>query len=287
MIHKKILIAVFAAFSLGACGGGGGDTLVDDDPAGDDLPGLIVEGLPATNGTETEATSPWLVVIDLFRLESITPGTGDGSVFMRRYESDFPILQHVEFYTRELDTCNIRDDDSNGGSVRPELTSLGDTLSINTSSGPWFVFDQSFDDGQPVYETNNGLPGALPSDATLAVSVPDIPLINYPLVEPTPPVRLLPDNDTPVRRESVYSWLPSDLEGRMTLSLLAYDADDVFQGFKVTCQLVDDGNFTMPDDVLDFVDASTDRLEARYTRRINRLDVIDGVVFYQDSGVAE
>jgi len=284
---KPIVVAA-AVFTLGACGGGS-STPVNDDPGGDDRPGLVVEGLAA--GDLDEAVSPFLVVIDLFRLESRTPGTGDASVFMRRYRADFPVSRHVDFYTPELEVCDIRDGGSGGGGggSTAVYTDLGETLTINSGGSPWFVLNRSLnDDGQPVYRTDNELPGALPADATLSLPATDFPTLTaFPLVEPAIPVRLLPDADTDIARESAYSWIPDSSNATMVISLLAYDANGDFQGFKVRCEVIDDGSFTMPEDVLTFIDGSEDRLLARYTRQTNRVDVIDGVTIYQNSGVAE
>ena len=278
--YRSIGAVSLITLSLSACSGGSsGPENVDDV-----IPGLVVSGVVE------DAVTPWLLRIDLFRLASRTPGTGDGTIYMRRYEDDFPVAQHVGFYTPELDTCDIRDGGSTGGGTNPPpRIDLGEVVTISTASGPWFTFEQSLDDnGEPIYSTNNGLPGALPPDATLSLAAADYPAISgYQLVEPAAPVRLLPDPEEPLTRNAVYSWMPGDSQGYMEIVLLAFDANDEFQGFKVDCEVVDDGSFTMPDDVLDFIDASQDRLVVRYARTIKRVDVVNGIVINQKSEVAE
>lgn len=270
-------------------------TMFPDDTDNDDRPGMIVTGM---NGMDPrDVVSPWLANVSLSRLDSETPGTGDGRVALLQYSDDFPVARHIEFFEESLDTCDIRDPDvpqpiggGGGGGSPPPLLSGGTTVVINTPSGPWFTYDRSLDDdGEPIYRTDNQLPGALPQGATLSIPGDAFPTVAaHPLYEPDAPVRLLPDSEFVVTPESAYSWIPGSSGFTYAkINLLAYDTDDNFQGFYVTCYVEDDGEFTMPAAVVDYVANTEYLLVSRYSRNYTRLDLINGIVIYQDVEVAE
>ncbi len=75
--------------------------------------GLLVTGLDAQSADT--ATSAWLTDIGFFRVESKATGGGDAYVDLLQYGDDFPVSRHVEFYTKTLDTCEIRNNDGGGG----------------------------------------------------------------------------------------------------------------------------------------------------------------------------
>lgn len=282
---------------VSACSDGGGGSQASDDPPttdaqDDDRPGLVIEGL---NGVDASmVTSPWLAVVNLFRVESATPGSGDAFVGLVQYNNDFPASQFIDFYTTELDTCEIRDntepdggDGGDEGGTPPPRISGGETVVINTPSGPWFSIERTTDDDVS-YSTNNGLPGALPSGATLSIPGDAFPTVAaYPLVEPEPPVRLTPELDEPVSVDSEYTWMPGNPAGFIQITLLEFASNGDFLGFPVNCDVVDDGSFTLPANVLSFITASPNELRMRYSRVINRLDIINGIVFSHNSEVAE
>ncbi len=273
-----------------------GSAMFPVDVDNDDRPGLIVTGL---NGVDpVDLVSPWLVNAQTFRLDSITPGSGDGFVDMLRYQDDFPVAIHIDFFEQELGSCDIRDPavpqpiDSGDGGSPPPLISGGSTVVINTPSGPWFTYEAQLnsDNGNIFYSTNDQLPGALPVGATLSIPGDAFPTVAaHPLYEPAPPVRLLPDITQFVAPDSIYSWIPENTAPAFVkLNLLAYSGDDnFFEGFFVTCYLEDDGAFTMPDEVVDYVATTPFNLEARYSRVYARLDFTNGIVIYQENEVAE
>jgi len=253
---------------------------------------LIVTGIDANNA---DATSPWLVSTYQFRLNSELDSTGDATVNLRRYQNDFPVSRHVEFHTIELDTCEIYDPDApstgggGGGNVPPTISG-GDTIAINTPSGPWFTFNRTVVDGQFKYTINNGLPAELlPAGATLSIPGDAFPAVAaHPLYDPAPPVRLLPDENIPVSTDSAYSWIPSDGKTFMQIWLIAYNAtDNSFVDFAVGCDVRDDGSFTMPADVINFISTTPYRLQARYDRIYHRIDFVNGIVIRQRNEVSE
>lgn len=286
------------ALLTSACGGGGGErTASDDSPTidaqSDDRPGLIVEG---PDGVDTSTiNSSWLVLVNLFQREAKTPGSGDAYVDLTQYDNA-PVSLFIDFYTKELDTCEIRDDntlsgeggDSDGGGNPPQQISGGEAVVINTPSGPWFSIERTID-GNVFYQTDNGLPGALPPGATLSIPGDAFPTVAaYPLVEPQPLVRLTPALDEPVSVDSEYTWVPGNPAGFIEILLLEFaPLNGDFLGFRIHCDIVDDGSFTLPENVLSFIASSPNELRLRYSRVLRRLDIINGIVFYQNSKVAE
>jgi len=254
---------------------------------------LIVTGFDETNA---DATSPWLVNLRLFRLNSQLGETGDGDIDLVRYNDDFPVSTHVDFYTSELDVCEINDPNApasgggDGGDGPPPSISGGVTVTINSPAGPWFTFERDIVVGESFYATDNGLPAELlPAGATLSIPGDVFPaVVAHPLFDPpAAPERLLPDADAPITANSAYSWIPGTDKTRMEILLLAFEDDGSFVDFVVICDVVDDGAFTMPADVVEFVSTTPLQLEARYDRAYDRVDFVDGIVIRQLSAIGE
>lgn len=255
--------------------------------------GLIVTGL---DSTMTGATSPWLVHTYMFRINSLLETVGEGNVDLVRYEDDFPVSAHVEFYTPDLDTCVINDPEAvstggggGDGGGSPPLISGGAEVVINTASGPWFTFNRSIDDGDSVYRAFEGMPAELlPAGATLSIPGDVFPAVEaHPMYSPTAPERLLPDAGAPLTIDSSYSWIPGTDKTFMQIDFLAYDVLGNFVDFAGYCDMIDDGSFAMPSDALEFIGNTGLIIEARYSRIYERVDFVDGIVFRQRSEVAE
>ncbi len=295
--RKSMGAAVVLCVLLASCSSDddGTSPLNDDpttDPDNDDRPGIAIEGL---NGTPADQlTSPWLVNMSFFRLDSKTPGTGDGFVELVGYDDDFPVSSHIDFYTPELDTCEISDlsDTGDGGDDRyPDGISGGESLTLNTSSGSWFELPL-IEGSIGVYETDNGLPGAFPADLSLSVPGDVFPAIaNYPLREPEAPIRILPASDTLTMDDvtTAFTWVPgAQLPGEsIDLTAMAFAADGGFIGFPVVCRVVDDGSFALPQEVVEAFGNTEDIIRVRFERVSRRVDFIDGVVFHQRTTVSE
>lgn len=295
-----VLLAVFmSAFMAASCSSSDGTTQPPDDAPpvdtdGDDRPGLAIEGL---NGTPPDQlASPWHANISFFRLESRTPGTGDATVDLLSYDEDFRVSNHLDYYTPELDVCQIydlNDDDSNDddGDGSTKTVSGGQALSLSDSSGIWFYL-QERDGTNGVYETDNGLPSAFPADLTLSIPGDVFPsVVGYPLAEPDAPVRLLPTADILNAEDVVapFTWIPGEQAPGEFVEItgIAFDGNDDFLGFPIVCSVVDDGSFSMPQDVVDAFSETDFSIRARFERVLNRVDFIDGVVFHQRTTVAE
>ncbi len=85
--------------------------------------------------------------------------------------------------------------------------------------------------------------------------------------------------DLPVVTQGIYAVYPP---GRFTQPKVR-----AFIDFLVFCALEDDGSFTVPADVADLIDDNPYELVSRLTRRYQSLDLIDGISFFQSSGVGE
>jgi len=292
--------AVALASTLASCGGGGGESAAEDDPRvvdadGDDRPGLVVDGLA---GQRAEmVTSPWLANLDLFRLASETPGTGDLNLSLLRYSDGFAVSNHVDFFAPALDECVVRRDVSQNGegdegddSSGPPPRISGGTVTLQSGGLPWATFEPTSDlaDG-PDYFTDNGLPGALPDDLTLSVAGDAFPALSgLPLREPAVPVRVLPVVGERPTGDAVYSWMPDGGSDYIEIDFIAFDAlTGDFKDFPAGCSVVDDGSFALPDDVRAFLDSTPDTLEVRYNRAQRRIDLYDGVVVFTRIVVGE
>ena len=288
-----------ASLLLAACSSSDSNPPPNDgptvDPDNDDRPGLAIEGL---NGTPADQlTSPWLANMSFFRVDSLTPGTGDAFIELLQYDENFQVSNHLDFYAPELDTCEIRDLNGDGGisggGNEPDMVSGGKSLTINTPSGTWFDLGMT-ESSVGVYETDNALPGAFPDDLTLSIPGDVFPSVAaYPLVEPVPPVRILPTANVLTLDDvtTPFTWIPGVVVpgGYVELTGLAFDVSDEFIGFPILCEVVDDGSFTMPQNVIDAFAAmpADETIRVRFERSISRVDFIDGIVFHQRSTVSE
>ena len=294
-----------------APGGDGADALpVEDDAAdsaaevsypsddeGDDPVGMIVTGVDELSGSL--AASPWLVTIRLFRQASEPSIRGDATVELTRYAEDFPIAAHIRFFTEPLDTCVVRNGESEAGTNQsdtpPPGIDGGETVVLNTPSGPWLSLEQTrMPDGQQKYLAQDSLPGTLPAGATLSIPGGAFPTVAaYPLFETEPVVRLLPAISQPITAESRYSWIPLNKSTHVKIDFMAHDEEGGFQGYPVSCWVRDDGSFDLPGEVLEALeplDMQVDpaiRLKVRYSRVYSRVDLVGGIVFHQVMEIAE
>ncbi|MFK7852468.1 MAG: hypothetical protein AB8B79_00085 [Granulosicoccus sp.] len=299
----KIPAMVFTTLLVGACSSSDpvAPSVLDDpaptptvvDPDNDDRPGLAIEGL---NGTPADQlTSAWLANMSFFRLDSRTPGTGDAFLELVIYDESFLVSTHLDFYTPELETCRLLDPTSSGGGDGggggPDTVSGGSSVSLNTPTGSWFELQET-ENVSGVYETNNGLPSAFPEGLTLSIPGDVFPSVAaYPLAEPAPPIRILPTSDILTMDDvtTPFTWMPGDGAPGNYIELvgLSYDDNDDFIGFSIVCNVIDDGSFSMPENIVEAFAATNDNIRARFERVSNRIDFIDGVVFHQRTTVSE
>ena len=262
-----------------------------DDTDNDDQEGLIITGLDGLSAADV--VSPWLAVTRSFRSVSDPDQMGDGEVELVRYADDFPVAAHLDYLDLPLDACQIRqlDDDveTEDGNTPPPAISGGPSVVFNTASGPWFTFDLTHSAEEAfVYQAVDQLPGAFPEGTSLSIPGSSFPTVAaHLLYQPKAVERILPEAAQAVSSESRLQWVAGQQNTAIKIDWLAFDGNGEFAGFPVTCLARDDGEF-LPDAVTRAMLAgSTHRLELRYSRVYARLDVYNGIVFYQEAEVAE
>ncbi|MFK7997752.1 MAG: hypothetical protein AB8B87_26735 [Granulosicoccus sp.] len=80
-----------------------------------------------------------------------------------------------------------------------------------------------------------------------------------------------------------FTWEPiaSTPGGYFQITVLAFESDDTFVGFPVICSVIDNGEFTMPTEVIEAFTETTLEIETRFERVIERVNFIDNIVFHQ------
>ena len=272
------------------------DVLEIDDPDNDDRPGLAVTGL---NGIPAEQlTSPWLVNTTLFRIPMFNNEVNSATVDLQQYNDTFQVSTHIDFYTRELDTCRFTDIVNPGEPVDDTrvFISGGNLLTINAGNGPWLtISDGGLNPGRydSDFNATPGTPGPLPADATLSIPGADFPNVAaYPLSESTlAPVRITPQFGELSAADvaAPFTWVPGPNVpgGYVAIVAEASDSNGGFLGFPFICSVVDDGEFNLPQDAIDEFGTTDLTITARYERRIERVDFIDGIVFHFRSDLTE
>lgn len=256
----------------------------------DDREGLVVTGL---NGlSATDVVSPWLAVSRSFRSVSDTEAPGDGEVLLTRYADDFPVSAHLDYLDIPVDSCVLRSADSAEAETDnppPASISGGQTVVINTPSGPWFSFEATnHADGQTSYRATDLLPGALPEQSSLSIPGSSFPtMAAYLLYEPEAVERLEPDVRQEATAESSLRWVPGEHNTLVKIDWMAFSEEGDVVEFPVSCFVRDDGAFQPSVTTQAALATMTRRLEVRYSRIYARLDVINGMVFYQESEIAE
>jgi len=295
------MAAVSVTLTLSACSSGGESDSGANTGITSPFPSAVFDTGPdsvivtGADETNADAVAEWLAIINMFRLNSRLAETGDGSVRLLRFDTPFPESELVDFYETDLETCEINDPNApaTGGGGNDDslpLLSGGATITINTPEGPWVTFDRSIEVGESIYEIENDLPGELlPTGATVSIPGDVFPSVTaHPLFEGVPPERLLPDADFGLTADSAYSWIPGSNKTLIEIDFLAFDPiDGSFIDFAGGCDVIDDGSFTMPAEVIEFISTTPLRIEARYERVYSRVDFVDGIAIRQRNVLRE
>ncbi len=253
------------------------------------VPGLAINGL--TN-SDAAMLNPWVTSVNAFRFESNTPGSGDIRVATIQYNESRTVQDSIDWYGSnvQLDTCEIAEEDTSsggdsGGTSTVPYVSGGDNVVISSPGGTWFTLSE---DDTGIYEVDNELPGAIPVGATVSIPGLVFPAVGaIPISEPTAPIRIAPAFG-PISTESQYQWQASGGNGEyIRLSFIEYDSNGDFVGFPIGCDLEDDGEFSLPENVLLAMSTISNTLEVRYTRRIRSLSMVEGVMAFTRISVAE
>ena len=260
----------------------------------DDRERLIVEIEPGTPIAGT--ASPWLVFVELFSRASRPSDGGFAYVSLIGYDGPAEFSTHVDFYDREYldapDSCFVRDLGGSGGGGdddNPLQVDGGETLLLATSDGgSWGEIPRVEEPGNLYYDAVGTLPGTAPTDLTLTIPGAVFPAVaDYPLLTPTPPVRLSPALDEPLTTTSVYRWEPGDGRGFVKLDFLAEADDGEFLGYPVTCYALDDGEFEPTAEAVEALVATPGTVTLRYSRVAARIELRDGIAFFLTNEIAE
>jgi len=256
-----------------------------------DVPGLIVTGL---NGRQPDEIFPgFYVSIFTYRTEGRFDGDGTARVNLLDYEGGTNFQVFIDFFTPEAEACenfivanntpSSGSGSGDGGGTPPPRLFAGNSVTFKSGDSTWLELVPD-GDAEPSYESSTGMPGPMPENATLSIpgssAFPSVDL--YPLIDTEFPIRLSPDVDELVRTDSLFSWMPSAQEGQlMGLNFLGYNADGSFRERVAECNVIDDGNFQVPTDILELIGNYDGTVEVAYFRYARKLDLIDNTVFIQ------
>ena len=287
------LVVLALSLVLGGCGDGDGDD--GSGPRTDERSALAVR-LPA-GAVSSELDSPWLADIDLFQIAPRPDTTGDVTVELVRHEDSVDFDAHVESYERDLDVCFIRDidvddgveDGADGGQSGDGKRNVsgGDVLTLSSAGGTWL--DVPFSIVNAAYEGDDVFPGPMPADLSLSLPGAVFPAVDaLALPVPSVPERLSPLVGEPITPASEYRWVSGDgAPGTsVRLSFRSY-VDGDFRGFPISCRVVDDGEFALPEEVLAEVSRRQGELNVRFTREVRRLEYRDGAALFQVVSIAD
>jgi len=268
------------------------ETQFPSDTADSGSDSLIVTGINTSN---QDATSAWVAETSLYRSNASLGTTGEANVRLFKNDDDTKVSELADRYSVELDVCEVVDPDLPFEGIPAEdnpfpYVSGGNEIVINTPSGPWFTLSEMvIDEGQSIYRESGSVPGELlPDDATWSIPGAEFPTVAaHRLYDPVSPDRLLPDEDTIITTDAAYTWITAPGKNYMKIELLAYSSDGDYIDRVVECNVKDDGTFTMPTEVTDFVSKTPHRLEVQYTRVYNRVDYANGILIHQQNSIAE
>ena len=286
----RCVFALGASALLNACGGSG-DEDVDTQGSVSIFPGLAVSGL-SRDVSPDQVPVPLLAAVSTFREESFPGEGGSVRVSTLQYEPGYTVQGEIDWRLGQdvIGSCTFEDDETEGDggddSSSPPYVSAGASVVISSPRGLWAEIPIG-DDLQYRLEPNLG---PLPAGATLSIPGDIFPPTagGYPLGEPQAPVRISPALGANVDFDTSFTWQPSsDSNSTIAVDFLEYDVNDEFIGFPFYCFTEDDGEFALPPDVAVSLAAQTNDIKVRYSRISRRIDVVDGVLFYQRNSVAE
>ena len=260
-------------------------------PGRDDRPDLAVR-FPGDRSPDA-LSSPWLAIVNVFQIAPRPESTGGLYVRLLRYDDGLAFLDHADFYTGELDTCDIRfpeesaDGDGDGDGNRPPRVSGGEAVTLSSAGAPWASVPFSPESGE--YDGDNVFPAAMPDDLTLSLPGAAFPAIDaLPLFVPDAPERLSPNFDETVTDATEYRWVPGGGDdGAFVRIVFLRFVDGAFAGFPISCDVVDDGAFELPEDAVATLATMPGTATVRYARRLRRIDFRDGIAVLRRVTIAD
>lgn len=262
----------------------------DPEPPPDSLsyPGLSVHGLGGEDANQL--STRWFTTVRMYRNDNIA----DGSFITagpREYASPNSLQTYIDYRLNlvDLDNCIVRpngetDESPVFAGTSWETVSAGAEIFVNTPAGPLYTI--SIDDDNR-YRINDVSP-PLPALATLSLPGETFPTVAaYPISDTEPPENLTPGPAAVVGASSTYSWTAgTDTSSYIEILFSEYDADGI-TGAPIRCDVLDDGEFELPQDAFDYIVSSENTIRVRYFRVQRRLDYIDGILFLQTGYAVE
>ena len=259
-------------------------------PGRDDRPSLVVR-FPGDRSPDA-LSSPWLANVSLFQIAPSPERTGDLNVRLLRYDNGLAFLDHADFYTGELDTCDIRfpeESGDGGGGNPPPRVAGGEAVTLSSAGAPWVSVP--FSPESEDYDGDNVFPAAAPDDLTLSLPGAAFPAIDaLPLFVPDAPERLSPNFGEAVTDATEYRWVPAvdgGDDGVFMQVVFVRFVDGTFVDFPIVCDVLDDGAFELPDDAAATLATIPGEVRVRYARRLQRLDFRDGIAVFQNFTLAD
>jgi len=284
---RRCIVVLVASTLLSACRDETVESLVEDETAEYILrySNLTVYGLGRDEQPDQEPVS-WLASIRTFREDSF-PGEG-GFVLVGILEyNNYTVQDEIDWRRGQdvIGSCEFADDPVTGGGGSPPYVSGGTSVVINSPSGPWARLPI----GNDLNYLLEPIPGPLPTGATLSIPGSTFPSVGaFPLSEPQAPVRTSPLPEENVGVSTSFTWqAPDDSDSIIAVDFLEYDTNGRFIGFPFYCYTEDDGAFTLPADAAVSLAAQSNDIRVRYSRISRRIDIVDGVLFFTRTSVAE
>lgn len=285
MSYVRCLVLSAIALTLVSCAS-------DNDSGSSDglhYPGLSVHGLGGED--PSQLSTQWYSTVRMYRDEMFEDGSFI-TVRPRQYLSENTLQSYIDFQLGlvDLDNCIVRPNGETDtspvftGSSRRSV-SAGAEIFINTPLAPLYTINI---DDENEYRIN-GVSPPLPEQATLMLPGDTFPTVAaYPIYDAEQPVNLTPGYET-VTANSTYTWTAgSDSSSFIEILFIDYDASSSDERSPIRCDVLDDGEFELPQDALDYL-ASREGydIQVRYYRSKRRLDYIDGVLFLQTGYAAD
>ena len=279
---KKMLTLVFAVLfvlSLASC-------VTNADSNNENAltyDGLSVYGLSGMDANQL--VTPWSISVRMYRNDGLPEG-GFITVRPQQHESPVTVQAHIDWRLGQVDleNCIVRpngEDDPSPSFQGSSSTavSAGENITINAPSGP--IYTISIDDTNR-YRLND-LSDVLPKDATLSLPGEIFPTVSaYSITDTTTPDDLSPSFEQTVDINTRFTWeAGTNTSSYMEILFYEYGPDGGLLDAPMRCDVLDDGEFELTSEALDYIASSENEIKVGYFRVERRIDFNDGILFFQ------
>ena len=247
-------IGIVLAFGVAACGGG------REGGTGAQPPGPGTDPVDVADGsvepvTDLDGSYRYLGFVELIQ-DDVEDTVDRDSTFLRMTTAQ-PAAVFRDSVPMRVDTCSLsvtRSITADAGTIgfpdaSFELVSAGDGYTFTGEAGTYATVtttDSRFDIA------------AYPAPSPLTLDIPgaEFPAFSdVPMPELAAVGDLRPRGDDVLSADSTISWTPTGL-AEHTLNLFAFDISTPGSVVELRCRVADDGEFGLPDDVVEALDAS-------------------------------